>query len=234
MAHRARAPTSTARPRSGWSRIDRDTARHEIRDLNVSTALRGDFAAAHLTGDQRQRAADRHAEEHRVRLRPEQRRRADRGVRAAAGPALHADIAGGDRGPGGGRGVRLGPDRRRRRAARPRVRAPRPGGPDHRGDRRRDRPGGAGLGGVRAQGPGRAQVDRLGVPRLPHGPVHDAGRDRRPDPGHPLVARWRYATPAVDWDAAYARAQVGPADARSRTRTAWPCSRPCRPWARRR
>jgi urate oxidase len=33
-------------------RIYRDTDRHEIRDLNVSTALRGDFADAHLTGDQ--------------------------------------------------------------------------------------------------------------------------------------------------------------------------------------
>lgn len=33
-------------------RIYRDTARHEIRDLNVSTALRGDFAAAYLAGDQ--------------------------------------------------------------------------------------------------------------------------------------------------------------------------------------
>jgi len=33
-------------------RIYRDTARHEIRDLNVSTALRGDFRAAHETGDQ--------------------------------------------------------------------------------------------------------------------------------------------------------------------------------------
>ena len=33
-------------------RIYRDTPRHEIRDLNVSTALRGDFAAAHLDGDQ--------------------------------------------------------------------------------------------------------------------------------------------------------------------------------------
>lgn len=33
-------------------RIYRDTERHEIRDLNVSTALRGDFDAAHLTGDQ--------------------------------------------------------------------------------------------------------------------------------------------------------------------------------------
>src|SRR5512145_3307296 len=33
-------------------RIYRDTARHEIRDLNVTTTLRGDFAAAHVEGDQ--------------------------------------------------------------------------------------------------------------------------------------------------------------------------------------
>ncbi|WP_382304727.1 factor-independent urate hydroxylase [Herbiconiux sp. UC225_62] len=33
-------------------RIYRDSARHEIRDVNVSTALRGDFDAAHLRGDQ--------------------------------------------------------------------------------------------------------------------------------------------------------------------------------------
>jgi urate oxidase len=33
-------------------RIVRDTDRHEIRDLNVSTSLRGDFAAAHTDGDQ--------------------------------------------------------------------------------------------------------------------------------------------------------------------------------------
>jgi urate oxidase len=33
-------------------RIYRDTARHEIRDLNVTTALRGDFADAYLTGSQ--------------------------------------------------------------------------------------------------------------------------------------------------------------------------------------
>jgi urate oxidase len=35
-------------------RIVRDTARHEIVDLNVSTSLRGDFAAAHTDGDQSQ------------------------------------------------------------------------------------------------------------------------------------------------------------------------------------
>jgi urate oxidase len=33
-------------------RIYRDTPRHEIRDVTVSTALRGDFADAHLHGDQ--------------------------------------------------------------------------------------------------------------------------------------------------------------------------------------
>ncbi|MCM6776456.1 urate oxidase [Nocardia sp. CDC159] len=33
-------------------RIYRDTDRHEIRDLNVSTCLRGDFEPAHVTGDQ--------------------------------------------------------------------------------------------------------------------------------------------------------------------------------------
>ena len=35
-------------------RVHRDTARHEIRDLNVSTQLRGDFTAAHVDGDQSQ------------------------------------------------------------------------------------------------------------------------------------------------------------------------------------
>ncbi len=33
-------------------RIYRDTPRHEIRDLNVSSSLRGDFEDAHVTGDQ--------------------------------------------------------------------------------------------------------------------------------------------------------------------------------------
>ena len=33
-------------------RVYRDTARHEIRDLNVSTSLRGDFEDAHVVGDQ--------------------------------------------------------------------------------------------------------------------------------------------------------------------------------------
>ena len=32
-------------------KVTRDTARHEIEDLNVSSQVRGDFAAAHLAGD---------------------------------------------------------------------------------------------------------------------------------------------------------------------------------------
>ena len=32
-------------------RVTRNGDRHELKDLNVSTALRGDFAAAHLEGD---------------------------------------------------------------------------------------------------------------------------------------------------------------------------------------
>lgn len=35
-------------------RVYRESQRHEIRDLNVSTSLRGDFAAAHVDGDQSQ------------------------------------------------------------------------------------------------------------------------------------------------------------------------------------
>ena len=33
-------------------RIVRDSARHEIHDLNVTTAMRGPFQPAYLTGDQ--------------------------------------------------------------------------------------------------------------------------------------------------------------------------------------
>src|SRR5690242_792008 len=33
-------------------RIYRDSPRHEIRDITVSTSLRGDFTSAHVTGDQ--------------------------------------------------------------------------------------------------------------------------------------------------------------------------------------
>lgn len=45
-------PTQYGKAENRIVRIYRDNPRHEIRDLNVSTCLRGDFADAHLSGDQ--------------------------------------------------------------------------------------------------------------------------------------------------------------------------------------
>jgi urate oxidase len=45
-------PNQYGKAENRFVRVYRDTARHEIRDLNVSTALRGDFRDAHATGDQ--------------------------------------------------------------------------------------------------------------------------------------------------------------------------------------
>jgi urate oxidase len=45
-------PTQYGKAECRLVRIIRGAQRHEIRDLNVSTALRGDFAAAHISGDQ--------------------------------------------------------------------------------------------------------------------------------------------------------------------------------------
>jgi urate oxidase len=45
-------PTQYGKAETRLVRVYRDTARHELRDLNVSTSLRGSFADAHLRGDQ--------------------------------------------------------------------------------------------------------------------------------------------------------------------------------------
>ena len=161
-------------------RVYRDTDRHEIRDLNVSTSLRGDFAAAHIVGDQsavlptdtQKNTAFAFAKKHGV-TSPE-----DYAI-ALGRRLLEATPAATER-AGRGRGVRLGPDPGRRRRPRPRVRTPWRRGPHHRrrGDvRRRDR-------GVGPPGPGRAEVDRIGVQGLPGRRVHHSRRDRRPHPRH--------------------------------------------------
>lgn len=46
------APNQYGKAETRVVRIYRDAAQHEIRDLNVSTVLRGDSAAAHTRGDQ--------------------------------------------------------------------------------------------------------------------------------------------------------------------------------------
>ena len=99
--------------------ITRDGDRHQIKDLNVSSALRGDFADAHLIGDNAKVVATDtqkntvyafaqqygvgEIEEFALRL----------------GPALRGRLRVGDRREDQHRGVRLGPDhggRRRPRA----------------------------------------------------------------------------------------------------------------------
>ena len=45
-------PNQYGKAESRVVRIYRDTVRHEIRDLNVSTSIRGEFSDAHVTGDQ--------------------------------------------------------------------------------------------------------------------------------------------------------------------------------------
>ena len=95
-------------------RIYRDTDRHEIRDLNVSTALRGDFARrAH-----RRRPVATCCPPTPRRTPPSLRQGARRRPRPrttpiALGGRLLEATPGGDRRAGRGRGVRLGPDRGR-------------------------------------------------------------------------------------------------------------------------
>lgn len=45
-------PTQYGKAQTHLLRVLRDTSRHEIRDLTVSTSLRGDFTEAHTVGDQ--------------------------------------------------------------------------------------------------------------------------------------------------------------------------------------
>ena len=172
MANSPGTPTSTARRRTASSassatpRATRSATSTCRRRCAVTSPTRTSPAT-------RRGAADRHPEEHRVRLRQDPRDRLDRGLRAGARPPADRGVPGGERGAGAGRGVRLGPDRR------PLVRAPRRRGPHLRGHRRPRRDPRA----VRRPGAGAAQLDRLGVQGLPQGRVHDAARDRRPDPG---------------------------------------------------
>ena len=120
-------------------RIYRDTARHEIVDLNVSTSLRGDFAAAHTDGDQadvlptdtQKNTAFAYAKEHGV-TSPED-------YAIALGRPLPRRRTEGRRRADPGRAVRLGPHPGRRQRPRPRLRAPRRRRAHRRGHRVRAR-----------------------------------------------------------------------------------------------
>ena len=129
-------------------------------------------------------AADRHPEADRLRVRQGDRRRPDRGLRPRARPALRQRHRAGRGLPDRDRRVRVGTGQRRRARAQPHLGPQGPGDPDHDPDhrrqgRRRDRDPGVGV-----QGPGRAEVHRVGVPRLPGRRVHDADPHHRPGDGH--------------------------------------------------
>ncbi len=116
-------------------RVYRDTARHELVDLNVSTSLRGDFADAHVTGDQadvlptdtQKNTAFAYAKRHGVTFAG--------GLRHRSGPALPRSGAQGRQRPDPGRAVPLGSHRDRARRPRPRVRPARRRNADDRGHR---------------------------------------------------------------------------------------------------
>ena len=118
-------------------RIYRDTARHEIRDLNVSSALRGDFAPAHLDGRPGGRAAHRHPEADRLRLRQGEGPGARSRTTASRWPGTSSTTSRRSRGRGsrsrsspGSAAVVDGA------GARPHLRAQGPGGAPRRGHRR--------------------------------------------------------------------------------------------------
>ncbi len=219
------APTATARRRPGVVRVVRDGGRPPPQGPQRQRRARpATWTAVHLTGDNaavlptdtQKNTVYAFAKQHGV--------GPDRGLRAAAGPALRRGAADDPPRPGGDRGVRLGADP----AAAALLRPPRRRGAHLRGPPRRRRPHHRG---VRAEGPGRAQLDRLGVPRLRPGRVHHPPADHRPRPGHrgdrPLAApgdgrRLRRLV---------RRAYATPARRRSPRPTACRCSRPCTRWA---
>ena len=171
-------PNRYGKAESRVVRIVRDTERHEIRDLNVSTSLYGDFAAAHTDGDQSQvlptdtqkNTAFAFAKKHGV-TSPEDYAialgtRLLEATPAADGAVVQVEEYAWDRIPVNGFGhdhafVRRGGEVR---TAAVEVTS---AGPSVT---------------VRARGPGGPEVHRLGVQGFPPRRVHDAPRRRRPHP----------------------------------------------------
>lgn len=180
-------------------RIYRDTVRHEIRDLNVTSSLRGDFDAAHVTGDQhavlptdsQKQTIFAYAATHL------------RGSVEDYGLALARHFVD-DIGPVSSARIeiedfpweRVGDHphtwtRKARRCVPPRSPSPVPGAPP-------------GMGRRGAEGSGGPQVHRLRVLRVPRGSVHGARTHRRSrsrdQSRRPVAVRAHRR----DWDRTYA------------------------------
>ncbi|WKZ91649.1 hypothetical protein P0E69_15810 [Chimaeribacter arupi] len=72
-------------------KVTRDSARHEIDDLNVTSQLRGDFRAVHEEGDNAHCLPTDTQKKHRVRLCPRRHPLAG-GFPAAPRPPLHRQL----------------------------------------------------------------------------------------------------------------------------------------------
>ena len=156
-------------------KVTRTTPVHEIEDLNVTSQLRGDFSATHLTGDNALVVAT------------DTQKNTIYGLAREHGIGSPEDFllvlgrhfTGSFDWVTGGRWAAEAYRWERIAGARPRVR-PQRAGDAHRGARLGRRAGAD----QRLDRPGGAQVHRLGVPRLPAGPVHDAQGGR-------ATASWR-------------------------------------------
>ena len=189
-------------------------------------SLRGDFAAAHVDGDQsavlptdtQKNTAFAYAKQHGVTSIEDYALALGRRLVEATPAATGAQVA----------VEEYAWDRiRRRRQPRPRVRPPGRRGPDPEVEVTRDgRHVESGL-----HRPGGAEVDRLGVQGLPHGRVHHPPRDRRPGPRH--LAGRRAGGRRSRSTGTRRTTRSGALLRRSPRPTAGRCRRRCRRWAAR-
>ena len=183
-------------------RIYRDTDRHEIRDLNVSTSLRGDFTAAHITGDQgdvlptdtQKNTAFAFAKEKGI-ISPEQFGIALGAHFLDVTPKANASRSGSRSTPGSASRWTAPATTTRSSGADPRC-AP-PWSPPTTAGRA------PGLGRLRRAGPRHPQVDRIGLQGLSRTSTPPCRRPRT-DQATSLTARWRYEhTNVDDWNKTY-------------------------------
>ncbi len=185
-------------------RIYRDTARHQIRDLNVSSALRGRFEDAHTTGDQSEVLPTDTQKNTAFAFAKEKGVGAIEEFALTLGDHFLDGAASRRRRPGRDRGVPVGADLRRRRRPRPLLRPQRQRYPDDGRQRRRPRLPSA----RRTSSPG---IRDLTVLKSTGSEFHGFLKDKYttlPETDDrilatSLVARWRYDHTDVDWDKSY-------------------------------
>jgi len=85
-------------------KVTRETARHEIEDLNITSQLRGDFSAVHLYGDNANCLTTDAQKKYRLRLCPRWCE-IPRSFFIASGPPFQQQLSGGIRRALGGRAI---------------------------------------------------------------------------------------------------------------------------------